>query len=90
MTISQSAWNLVGGILKNEDIINTLANACTGQNPPATPAQYRSSDEEFRSHFNRGRLTKTGQAAVYQANLSMPSTSQECPKTAMQAEYLSK
>ena len=34
MTISQSTQNIVGGILKNEDIINTLANACTGQNPP--------------------------------------------------------
>jgi len=71
MTMSQSARNLIGGIN------NTLANACTGQNPPANPAQYRSSDEEVRSLFNRGRPTTTGQAAVYQANLSMPSTSQD-------------
>ena len=75
--MSQSARNLVGGVLKNEDIFNTLANACTGQNPPDTPAQYRSSDEEVRSLLNIGRPTTTGQAAVYQANLSMPSTSQE-------------
>jgi len=65
MTMSQSARNLVGGILKNEDIINTLANVRTGQNPPDTPAQYRSSDEEVRSLFNRGRPTTTGQAAAY-------------------------
>jgi len=86
---SQSARIIVGGILKNENTINTLANACTGQNPPDNPAQYRSPDEEFRSLLNRGRLTTTGQAAVYQANLSIPSTSQECPSTSsMQAEYL--
>jgi len=36
--------------------------------------------KEVCSLLNRGRLTTTGQAAVYQANLSMPSTSQECPK----------
>jgi len=69
--------SVVEGILKNEDIIHTLANACTGQNPPDTHAQYRCSDEEVRSLLNRGRLTTTGQAAAYQANLSMPSTSQE-------------
>ncbi|KAM7390869.1 hypothetical protein PAMA_008863 [Pampus argenteus] len=62
-------------------MINTLANAC--QNPPNTPAHYpaRTSEEEVRSIFNRGRPT-TGQAAAYRANLSMPSTSQECPNTA--------
>ena len=64
-----------------------MAIACTGQNPPDTLAQYRSSDEDVCSLLNRGRPA-TGQAAVYQANLSMPLTSQECPKTAMQAEYL--
>ena len=58
MTMSQSARNLIGGIN------NTLANACTGQNPPANPAQYRSSDEEVCSLLNRGRLTTTDQAAV--------------------------
>ena len=80
--MSQAACNLVAAILSNEDMINTLANVC--QNPPDTPAQYpaHSSDEEGRSIFNRGRPTTTGQAAAYQANLSMPSTSQECPNTA--------
>lgn len=77
MTTSQSAHNLVAAILNYEDIINT---ACTGQNPADTPDQYRFPDKEVRSLFNRGRH-KTGQAAVYQANLSMPSTSQECPTT---------
>ena len=33
MTMSQSARNIVGWILKNDDTINTLANACMGQNP---------------------------------------------------------
>jgi len=53
--MSQSARNLVAGKLNNEDIINTLAVACTGQNLPDTPAQYRSSDEEVSSLFNSGK-----------------------------------
>ncbi|TKS65833.1 G2/M phase-specific E3 ubiquitin-protein ligase [Collichthys lucidus] len=79
--MSQTAHKLVAAILNNEDMINTLANAC--QNPPNTPAHYpvRTSEEEVCSIFNRGRPT-TGQAAAYRANLSMPSTSQECPNTA--------
>jgi len=73
--MSQATRNLVAAILSNEDMINTLANAC--QNPSDTPAQYpaHSSDEEIRSIFNRGRPTTTGQLTSYRANLSMPSRS---------------
>ncbi len=82
--MSQSACNLVAAILSNDVIINALVNACASQNPPETHAQCHTSDEEVRSLFNQGRPgpSTTGQAAVYHTNLSMPSTSQQCPTTA--------
>lgn len=82
--MSESARNLVAAILSNEEIINTLASACTGQNT-GNRIQYRSTDEEIRSLFNRGRpnMNLTGQAApACQANFNTPSTSQEPPATA--------
>ncbi len=82
--MSQSARNLVAAVLSNDVIINALVNACASQNPPETRAQCHTSDEKVRSLFNRGRPgpSTTGQAAVYHTNLSMPSTSQQCPTSA--------
>lgn len=81
--MSESARNLVSAILSNEDIINTLANACTGQNT-GNRIQYRSPDEEIYSLFHRGRPNAgnlPGQAGpVFQTNT--PSTSQVPPTTA--------
>lgn len=81
--MSDSARNLVAAILSNDELINTLANACTGQNT-GNRIQYRSTDEEVHSLFHRGRpsaVNITGQAVpAFQTNINternMPSTSQ--------------
>ena len=88
--MSESARNLVSAILSNEEIINTLANACTGQNTGnGNRIQYRSPDEEVYSLFHRGRPNVgnlAGQAGPHhQANVNTPSTStfnQVAPTTA--------
>lgn len=83
--MSESARNLVAAILSNDHLINTLANACTGQNT-GNRTQHRSTDEEIYSLFHRGRANAVNFTAqevpAYQANITernMPSTSQGPP-----------
>ena len=81
--MTQSARDLVAAILNDKAIVNTLANVCVGQYTEARAQHYCSSEEEVRSLFNRGRPgPPTVSQAANQVNLSMLSTSQECPPAA--------
>lgn len=53
--MSESARNLVATILNDKNAINTLAAACTSQSNTSTSTQYRTTDEELFSLFQRGR-----------------------------------
>lgn len=83
VSMAQSARDFVAAILSNDELVNALANACTSQNLPDNRAQSRTSEEEVRSLFNRGRPvpSTTGQTVFYNPNLTMPSTTQQCLTT---------
>lgn len=59
VTMSESPRNLVSALL------NTLVNACTGQNNTGKHFQYCSTDEEMYSLFHRGRMQWTSQARQF-------------------------
>ncbi|MEQ2185851.1 hypothetical protein GOODEAATRI_022386 [Goodea atripinnis] len=78
--MSESARNLVAAILNDEHAINTLASACTNQSSTSNRIQYRTTDEEIFSLFQRGRQSATNAPGPFASMDRLPS--QEPPSTA--------